>query len=47
MPPEFYLIIFLMVAMLIYVYFYGERAQSRRSKRKMTDRGSTTDPADV
>jgi hypothetical protein len=32
--PEFYLIIFLMVAMLVYSYFYSERAQNRRAASK-------------
>jgi hypothetical protein len=32
--PEFYLIIFLMVAMLVYSYFYSERAQRRRAANK-------------
>ena len=29
MPNEFYGIIFLMVAMLVFVYFYAKRAQTR------------------
>lgn len=33
MLPEFYLIIFLMVAMLIFVWFYSRRAQSRGGSR--------------
>jgi preprotein translocase subunit YajC len=30
-PTEFYLIIFLLVAMLVFTYFYSERAQARRA----------------
>lgn len=30
-PTEVYLIIFLLVAMLVFAYFYSERAQARRS----------------
>jgi preprotein translocase subunit YajC len=30
-PAEFYLIIFLLVAMLVFTYFYSERAQARRA----------------
>jgi hypothetical protein len=39
--PEFYLIIFLMVAMLIYAYFYsvkaGERSKRRRAAAEQTE----------
>ncbi len=38
MPNEFFLIIFLLVAMLVFVYFYAKRAQNRTV---------TTTPADV
>ncbi len=31
MPTEVYLIIFLLVAMLVFTYFYSERAQARRA----------------
>lgn len=35
MPNEFYLIIFLLVVVLVFVYFYAKRAQTR-SKVRMT-----------
>ena len=43
MPTEFYLIIFLLVAMLVFTYFYSERAQSRRAGKSdaMDDRAQT------
>lgn len=45
MAPEFYLIIFLMVAMLIYAYFYsvkaGERAKQRRASAEQTETDTT------
>lgn len=44
-PVEFYLIIFLMVAMLVYAYFYsvkaGERAQRRRAAAEQTKTDTT------
>lgn len=33
MPNEFYLIIFLLVVMLVFVYFYAKRAQTRSNVR--------------
>ena len=33
MPNEFYLILFLLVAVLVFVYFYAKRAQSRGGVR--------------
>jgi hypothetical protein len=44
LPTEFYLIIFLLVAMLVFTYFYSERAQTRRSaSRQPTDETAQTD----
>jgi hypothetical protein len=44
MPTEFYLIIFLLVAMLVFTYFYSERAQTRRSASRQTrDETAQTD----
>jgi preprotein translocase subunit YajC len=40
-PTEFYLIIFLLVAMLVFAYFYSERAQARRA-RTHEDAGTST-----
>jgi hypothetical protein len=43
-PTEFYLIIFLLVAMLVFTYFYSERAQTRRSaSRQIRDETAQTD----
>ena len=45
MPNEFYLILFLMVAVLVFVYFYAKRAQARGNVRmtKVHDEKPTTD----
>lgn len=45
MVPEFYLIIFLMVTMLIFTWFYSKRAENRRVSRT-TERttGGQQDP---
>ena len=40
MAPEFYLIIFLMVTMLIFTWFYSKRAQNRDASRR-TDKAQT------
>jgi preprotein translocase subunit YajC len=42
-PAEFYLIIFLLVAMLVFTYFHSERAQARRnaSRRAKDDQAQT------
>jgi hypothetical protein len=43
-PTEFYLIIFLLVAMLVFTYFYSERAQARRAgKRGAHDQNAEAD----
>jgi hypothetical protein len=43
-PTEVYLIIFLLVATLVFSYFYSERAQTRRSaSRQEKDDVSQTD----
>jgi hypothetical protein len=44
LPTEFYLIIFLLVAMLVFTFFYSERAQARRSaSRPARDDQTQTD----
>ena len=50
MPTEFYLIIFLLVAMLVFTYFYSERAQTRQARTHADeDEGSSSgvDAADA
>jgi hypothetical protein len=46
LPTEFYLIIFLLVAMLVFTYFYSERAETRRAQIR-EDEGGTSAAMDA
>jgi hypothetical protein len=43
MGPEFYLIIFLMVSMLVYAYFYSVKAGERSKRRRAATEQTKTD----
>lgn len=47
MAPQFYLIIFLMVAMLVYAYFYSVRAGERAKRRREAGEQAKSDTTEA